>query len=192
MTLADQTARHKYFLRLHFREVVRGMSVDGKKAAARDAARRVGLLAEFRRADTVGLFLSMGTEIDTGPLIAAVWAAGKKVAVPVVFPDRNRMRFALLSEGTGRMKKNVYGILEPVKPIWVDRLDLLIVPGSAFTGRGDRLGAGAGYYDRFLAAHPRVKSVGLCFDEQIAIWLPNAKHDRRVWAVATPSGIYRP
>jgi 5-formyltetrahydrofolate cyclo-ligase len=191
VTSSDQTARHKYFLRLHFREMVKGLSVEKKKAAARGAARRVGALAEFRRAETVGLFMSMGTEIDTGPLIAAARAAGKKVAVPVVFPDRNRMRFALLSEGTGRMKKNVYGILEPVKPIWVDRLDLLIVPGSAFTRRGDRLGAGAGYYDRFMAAHPRVKSVGLCFDEQVAVWLPNAKHDRRVGAVATPSGVYR-
>jgi 5-formyltetrahydrofolate cyclo-ligase len=80
VTSSDQTARHKYFLRLHFRELVRGMSVDQKKAAARRAARGVGALAEFRRADTVGLFLSMGTEIDTGPLIAAARAAGKKVA----------------------------------------------------------------------------------------------------------------
>lgn len=191
MTSADQTARHKYFLRLHFRESVRGKSVDEKKAAARGVARRVAALAEFRRAETVGLFLSLGTEIDTGPLIGAARVAGKKVAVPVVFPERNRMRFALLSEGRERMKKNSYGILEPAYPVWADRLDLLIVPGSAFTRQGDRLGAGAGYYDRFLADHPRLKSVGLCFDEQMAVWLPNAKHDRRVRAVATPSALYR-
>jgi hypothetical protein len=51
------------------------------------------------------------------------------------------MRFAVLPGGR-RLKKNVYGILEPVRPEWVDSLDLVIVPGAAFTPRGIGWGRG--------------------------------------------------
>ncbi len=177
------------------------MTLAKRRAAARAAARRVAGLAVFRRAKILGIFLSIPTEIETAPLIALARRANKTVAVPVVgagafasvgtFASVGRMRFAVLPKGRPSMEKNVYGILEPVQREWVDRLDLLIVPGAAFTPEGDRLGAGAGYYDRFLAGRPRPPSIGLCFDEQMAVRLPKATHDRRVDAVATPRSLYR-
>jgi 5-formyltetrahydrofolate cyclo-ligase len=188
---SDQIVRHKYFLRLHYREAVRGMSVAQRKAGARAVAESVARLPEFRRARVLGLFLSLPFEIDTAPLVALAQRAGKTVAVPVVFPETGRMTFAALHEGKPRLKKNVYGILEPVHPAWVEEMDLVVVPGAAFTSRGDRLGAGAGYYDRFLAKHPRLKTVGVCFNVQRAVRLPWAEHDRRVDVVVTPSECFR-
>jgi len=169
------------------------MTLAQKRAAARAAARRVAGVAAFRRAQVLGIFLSLPTEIETAPLIALARRANKTVAVPVVgaFASLGRMRFAVLPEGRPSMGKNVYGILEPVQREWVDRLDLLIVPGAAFTPEGDRLGAGAGYYDRFLAGRARPTSIGLCFDEQMAVRLPQATHDQRVDAVVTPKKIFR-
>jgi 5-formyltetrahydrofolate cyclo-ligase len=154
-------------------------------------SRRVAGLSEFRSARVLGIFLSLPWEIDSKPLIAAARREGKTVAVPVVFPDQRGLRFAVLRKGQARLKKNVYGILEPAQPEWVDAIDLLIVPGAAFTGQGDRLGAGAGYYDRFLERHSRLPSVGVGFDEQMAVRLPRGPHDQRVGMVATPSRLYR-
>ncbi|MBK8575074.1 MAG: 5-formyltetrahydrofolate cyclo-ligase [Elusimicrobia bacterium] len=153
-------------------------------------ARGVSARAEFHRARRVGVFLSLPTEIDTAPLIELARQEGKTVAVPVVFPQEGRMRFAVLPAGRPKLKKNVYGILEPLQPEWVNSLDLVIVPGAAFTDRGDRLGAGAGYYDRFLSGRSRPKSIGICFDEQRAVRLPCAPHDRRVDVVVTPKGLF--
>lgn len=187
----DQTARHKYFLRLHYREAVRGVSVVERRAGARAVAERVARLPEFRRASVLGVFLSLPFEIDTAPLMALARRAGKTLAVPVVFPETGRMKFALLREGKPRLKKNVYGILEPVHPEWVKEMDLVVVPGASFTSRGDRLGAGAGYYDRFLVGRSHTPFIGICFDEQIAVHLPNADHDQMVEAVVTPSHCFR-
>ncbi|MBL8023076.1 MAG: 5-formyltetrahydrofolate cyclo-ligase [Elusimicrobia bacterium] len=226
----DPMARNKHFLRLHFREEVRSLSLAERRLAGRAVARRVAALPEFRRAKKVGLFLSLPYEIDTAPLIALAHAAGKTVAVPVVFPGRGGMRFAVLADGrpslkqkvsfnrsevnrggkkipspypspaSGRgkplqfaqeLQQNVYGILEPVSPQWVEGLDLLVVPGAAFTSRGDRLGAGAGYYDRFLVRRPSLRTIGVCFDEQMAVRLPRAAHDRKVDQVVSPSRLFR-
>ena len=187
----DQTARHKYFLRLHYREAVWGMTLAKKRAGAQAVAERVARIPEFRRASVLGIFLSLPFEIDTAPLMALARRAGKTLAVPVVFPETGRLKFAFLREGKPRLKKNVYGILEPVHPELVAELDLVIVPGASFTSRGDRLGAGAGFYDRFLAGQRRLKTIGVCFNEQRAVRLPWADHDQRVDAVVTPSHCFR-
>lgn len=69
------------------------------------------------------------------------------------------------------------GILEPVrdenKVIPISELDLVVVPGLAFDKGGNRLGRGAGYYDRFLAKLPgRTLKVGLAFDFQVLNYVP--------------------
>jgi 5-formyltetrahydrofolate cyclo-ligase len=65
-------------------------------------------------------------------------------------------------------------------------LDVVVVPGLAFTPDGRRLGQGGGHYDRFLA---RLRSdcltIGACFAEQLVADLPTEPHDLRVHAVAT-------
>jgi 5-formyltetrahydrofolate cyclo-ligase len=187
----DEWARQKHCLRLHYREAVREISIRKRRAAALAVARRVGGLVEFRQARSIGVFLPFSFEIETAPLIALARRAGKTLAVPVVFPEEGRLRFAVLPEGRPRWVKNVYGIREPIRRDWVDRLDLLLVPGAAFTLRGDRLGSGAGYYDRYLDQRPCPKTIGVCFDEQVAVRLPAEKHDHRMEGIVTPTRTRR-
>lgn len=69
-------------------------------------------------------------------------------------------------------------------------MDLILVPGLAFTRDGCRLGRGGGYYDRLLAARaPHTVVLGVCFDLQIVADLPTEPHDQRVDAVITESGL---
>lgn len=71
-------------------------------------------------------------------------------------------------------------------------LDLILVPGSAFSLRdGHRLGYGKGYYDRLLAAAPQALKVGLCFDVQLFTEksFPSDPHDIALDVLVSESGI---
>ena len=63
-------------------------------------------------------------------------------------------------------------------------IDAVIVPGLAFDRLNNRLGRGAGYYDRFLSTLPKnVTTVGLAFDFQLTESLPTEAHDVRLQQV---------
>ena len=67
-------------------------------------------------------------------------------------------------------------------------VDVVVVPGVAFTRDGDRLGQGGGWYDRFLCRlGPGAVSIGVCFVEQVVDELPLEPHDVRVDRVVTDS-----
>ena len=69
-------------------------------------------------------------------------------------------------------------------------IDVILVPGLAFTRRGQRLGRGGAYYDRYLASMPaKTLKIGVCFDCQIVATLPTEPHDQTVDAVVTETGL---
>ncbi len=69
-------------------------------------------------------------------------------------------------------------------------IDVILVPGLAFTRDGARLGRGGGYYDRYLATMPAsTLKIGVCFAVQIVASLPTEPHDQRVDTVATEEGF---
>jgi len=69
-------------------------------------------------------------------------------------------------------------------------IDFILVPGLAFNPRGQRLGRGGGYYDRYLALLPSTTcKIGVCFASQIVEAMPTDAHDQRVDAVATENGL---
>lgn len=72
-------------------------------------------------------------------------------------------------------------------------VDVVIVPGVAFTPDGARLGQGGGWYDRFLAAvRPDCTSIGVGFDPQLVDVLPTEPHDIRLDSIVTESGVAAP
>ncbi len=76
-----------------------------------------------------------------------------------------------------------------VDPTWPD---VVIVPGLAFTARGDRLGQGGGWYDRFLSdVRPDCASIGVCFAEQLVDVIPVELHDVTMDHVVTDRGVVR-
>ena len=73
------------------------------------------------------------------------------------------------------------------------RVDVVVVPGLAFTADGHRLGQGGGWYDRFLVRVPeRVLVVGVGFAEQLVAELPIEPHDVPLDAIITEVGVHRP
>jgi 5-formyltetrahydrofolate cyclo-ligase len=137
-------------------------------------------LAEFERAASVMAFKSFGSEPDTDPLFARLAAAGKRLLLP-----RVEASGIVVADGGSPLVASRFGVDEPSGPaLDPGVVDLVIVPGLAFTRDGDRLGYGKGYYDMFL---PKVgaASVGVCFEEQIVDEMPLAAHDVRVDRVIT-------
>jgi 5-formyltetrahydrofolate cyclo-ligase len=78
------------------------------------------------------------------------------------------------------------------KPVPVNLIDLVIVPGLGFTPSGFRIGRGMGFYDRFLAQRDFIGlSCGLAFDEQIVEELPVLDHDMPLSMLVTDREIRR-
>ncbi len=169
---------------------------DATHNPAVDAAVGRAFLASrfYRKAQTLFISVSFGSELDTHPLIARALVDGKRVAVPHCDPRTHRMQPLWIARFPEDLTPGILGILEPDP----DRcaaaapamLDLVIVPGIAFTRRGMRLGYGGGYYDRFLTALPdHVPTLALAPDSQIADALPVEPHDRRFNWLLTESGL---
>jgi len=133
---------------------------------------QVAELAEYRAAKTVMAFAAMDSEPETDGLFARLARDGKVLVLPRIVGDQ--LEPALVGDGTN---SGVWGIREPQGAV-VDptTIDLIIVPGVAFTVAGGRLGHGKAYYDRFL---PRTTAftIGACFVEQVVDLLPLEPHD---------------
>jgi 5-formyltetrahydrofolate cyclo-ligase len=160
--------------------------------AARAIAEQVLALPEVRRAATVAAYVSIGQEPGTGPLIERLHEAGRHVLLPVVLPDKD-LDWARY-DGPDALVPARMGLLEPAGPTLgveaIARADVVLVPGLAVDPTGLRLGRGGGCYDRALTRVPVGTPVcALLFDEEIVDRVPAAPHDRRVNAVATPSGV---
>jgi 5-formyltetrahydrofolate cyclo-ligase len=132
----------------------------------------------FKKAKIVMFYMSFGGEVDTADMIKEAKKLGKTVVVPVC--GKNRIMGPCVLKDKGKLLKGPYGILEPAvkKPISLKSLTLVIAPGLAFDKKGNRLGRGKGYYDRFLEILPEdVMSIGLAFDFQILPFIPTTKTD---------------
>ena len=122
------------------------------------------------------LFMPMPDEIDVRPLIQEARKAGKKVYIPKV----EGSEIAVYEYSEAHLASGAFGILEPaegaVRLCDLGRLDLVIVPGVAFTAEGQRLGRGKGFYDRFL---PKTvcPHFGIAFPQQIVPSLPTDPWD---------------
>ena len=133
-------------------------------------------IQEWKSANTVLLYYSLPDEVATHSLVVTAAAEGKTVLLPrVVGDDLTLHRY----DGDDSLRLGAFGIQESAGPIFDDyeKIDLAIVPGVAFTIRGERLGRGRGYYDRLLPRLPRAKKIGLCWPLQIVEELPTDAHD---------------
>ncbi|MBI3990687.1 MAG: 5-formyltetrahydrofolate cyclo-ligase [Candidatus Omnitrophica bacterium] len=142
-------------------------------------------LSEFKRAKMVMFYISKDGEVDTKPMILEALNKGKRVAVPVSVLSENNLCPAEIKDYDKELSEGSYGILEPkpefMRPVELEEIDLLIVPGVAFDRKANRLGRGKGYYDRFLTRLPAgIPRIGLAFDFQIIEDIPVFQNDQPV------------
>lgn len=155
-------------------------------------------LPEVAAASTVALYVSVGREPGTGPLIESLSDDGVDVLLPVLLPggDLDWARYT----GPQGLTPAARGLLEPdgerLGPDAVTAAAVLLVPGLAVDRRGHRLGRGGGSYDRVLArllasSPPAFTCVLLHDGEVLDMPVPREPHDVPVDAAATPGGVHR-
>lgn len=156
-------------------------SLDLEELERRGAAvqERVLALPQVEAARSILCFVSVRREIPTRGLLTAL---ASRLSVPRVV-DAERMEARAWQEP---LVPGVLGIPTSDGPV-VRSIDLVLCPGLAFDPHGNRLGYGAGYYDRFLNAHPAALCVGLCLDEALLDQVPATEHDHPMAIVVTPT-----
>lgn len=140
-------------------------------------------LGSFTAAQTVALFASLADEPDTAPLLARCHGR-KRVLVPRVEGDV--MHF--YDYDPAKMEPGAFGIAEPQasEPVNPAEIDFILVPGTAFTAGGARMGRGRGYYDKYMSQPGfRAYKAGVCYPHQLVDELPVEPHDILVETVST-------
>jgi 5-formyltetrahydrofolate cyclo-ligase len=185
-------------LRPILRQRWREMTPTARAAASAAITARLRGVPQFAAARVVFAYVSMPAELDTHALIQSLLAAGVTVLTPAL--DHGVMQARVLRRWID-LTPDALGILTPPPPEapgevpWHDTtapaIDAALIPGLAFTARGERLGRGGGHYDRWLATHPVKCSIALTPDEMLVDCLPVEPHDRRVDLIVTPTRVLR-
>ena len=120
--------------------------------------------------DSVMLYLSMRSEVETPGLLEKLLGAGKFVCAPVVDTEQHQLIPRRIQDAKTGLVRHRYGMLEPKTTcpiVPTPELQCIVVPGIAFDGNGYRLGYGTGFYDRFLAACSHAIPIGLAYRIQV-------------------------
>ena len=179
--LAVLAVAEKKQLRALYRSKRRALSAAEQKRHAEAIAATI--LPALAPCDTVAVYLVRDGEVDLSPLVAGCRRRGVALALPVLTAG---LEFAAY-EPDAPLRANRYGIGEPAALVIV-RPTLVLAPLVAFDSRGNRLGMGGGYYDRYFQSHPQARRVGVAHECQRAEALPVAPGDAPLSAVVTETG----
>lgn len=146
---------------------------------------------DWIKASTVAITISKAPEVDTFQIIRKGWEQGKRIVVPKCEPKSRGLDFRELKRFS-QLESVYYGLFEPIvsdtMAVITDEIDLVVVPGLAFTQNGYRLGFGGGYYDRFLANY-QGNTISLAFEDQIVEEIPVESHDIPVRKIIGSEGV---
>lgn len=143
---------------------------------------------------TVGLYRSDEGEAPSRGYIRFFFERGNRIALPRVTTLDKPMEFRLHTDPyeESDLESGVWGLRQPGVEAPVVVPEVLFMPLVGFTTKGDRLGQGGGYYDRYLAAHPQTIAVGMAWDVQEVPELPLELHDMKLSAIVTPTRVLGP
>lgn len=148
----------------------------------------------IRSGETVMVFTSKEKEVNTKPLIMALFNRGNKVVVPIIVKEDCSLRLSYLRDFSA-LVPSTFGVPEPIGseiPAAAQDIDTIILPMLGFDRKGGRIGYGAGYYDRFLSKNPNLRKIGIAFACQEVDSLPVDENDISMDAVITEDGIVYP
>jgi 5-formyltetrahydrofolate cyclo-ligase len=168
------------------------LAPEDRSERSRRIAERVDVLLAERGARVVATFAPLGAEVDGLLAVERARGRGAMIVFPRIREGERRLAFAPCEPA--ELVKGPAGALEPAgfcAPVPPEAIDVVLVPGVAFSVDGHRLGRGGGYYDSALAALPRALRVGLAFEVQVVAALPREPHDAALDALVTESRTLR-
>jgi 5-formyltetrahydrofolate cyclo-ligase len=179
-------------LRKQLKEKIIKMTDQQRSSKSKLACRNLVDTEQFQKASVVMFYLSLPHEVDTTPSILYAWQQEKTVAVPKVsWQQRHMIPVEITSLESGvaseasRLRNPVTGVPMPIEDI-----DLVVTPALAYDRKGNRLGRGGAYYDRFFASELLTATrCGLAFSEQMVEDVPMDTHDQKVDYIVTDEEV---
>jgi 5-formyltetrahydrofolate cyclo-ligase len=184
-------------LRQQLRAARRALSPEARLSASIAAAMKLCESAAYREARRIAVYVAMDGELDPTPLVMRARTDARELYLPVLPPLDGAMSFRPFNVDTP-LVSNRFGIPEPKFPDggrMAKEMDLVITPLVGFDMQGNRLGMGAGFYDRtfgFLRHmdKPRPLLIGYAYELQKVPALGAEAWDVPLAAVATEQHFY--
>jgi len=172
----------KKTLRRRVLEKIGVLTQSEKDLASESVAEALLLLESVGRAASIMIYAARPDEIDTFELVDTFLTQKKSVWLPWCGEDSTTITPVRITSRED-LTQGAFGVLAPPEP--VDKSipghfnpDVVVVPGVAFDTKGNRLGRGFGYYDRFLSTlPPNIETVGLAFECQMVSVIPVSETD---------------
>ena len=187
-------------LRQLIRQRRQALSEQQQHAAALQLVEQFSSQPQLCGLQHIALYLSNDGELDTRPLIKALWQQGKSVYLPILHPYKAGFLVFQHYLPDSPMSNNKFGIPEPVldatKLKAVSEIEMIGLPLVAFDQKGNRMGMGGGFYDRTLAnaifCQPAPLLVGLAHQCQQVEQVPVESWDVPLNLVVTPEQLFTP
>lgn len=190
----EKLVKNKESLRLSMRAKRQSLSAPEKEG--KDKKLQLGLMASdlWQNAQSIALYASLPEEANTWFLLAEAWRQAKTVYLPKVTPHEKGFMEFYKCASPSELRKGNFAIFEPQNEQCCEpnlKVDLMIIPGLAFDLKGDRLGYGGGYYDRYLAKNPNCAKfyLGFAYAFQILESLTVHEHDQKMSGLFTEEGF---
>lgn len=139
----------------------------------------------FDAADMIGLYHPLGSEARTRGYANYCLDRGMALALPWFAARDAPMQFRKWDGMDETLEPSAFGFLQPGISMPLAEPDLLIMPLVAFDAARNRLGQGAGHYDRYCTEHPDARLIGLAWSVQQVDAVPVERHDVPLDAIVT-------
>lgn len=145
------------------------------------------LVPIISNAHSVGIYVPINSEVRTRLIHNYLLSMGIAPLYPAIRTrGRNKVMVFTRVDDPRNLNHYQYGFPQPRKFVTYPRnaIDVILVPGAGFDHKGNRIGYGKGYYDRYLSKFDG-EIVGVGYDFQLTDILPTEQHDVRMHRVVT-------
>lgn len=139
------------------------------------------------------VYVSKDPEVDTLPLLRHLLGEKKRVVVPIIQREDRSLRLSYLTS-LSTLRPSTFNVPEPIGneiPAEAERIEVAVIPLVGFDRKGNRIGYGAGYYDRFLQKNRQMMKIGVAFACQEVPIVPAEPFDIRMDVIITEEGVHR-
>jgi 5-formyltetrahydrofolate cyclo-ligase len=138
----------------------------------------------LKSGDCLAGYAAIGGEPNLAPLLALAVGLGLQTALPYVADREALITFKRWQWGEPTQRAP-FGFLQPVASAPPAQPDLILTPMLGFDRTLNRLGQGAGHYDRAFAANPQALRIGIAWSIQEVPQIPIDPWDIPLDAVLT-------
>jgi 5-formyltetrahydrofolate cyclo-ligase len=179
-------------LRSQLQKCLLAIPSEQRSEKSHKACRNLISTPQFQSASSIMMYLSLPHEVETSEAILHAWQLGKAVAVPKISWQQRRMIAVEINSLETGFSTSAAGLRNPVMgvPVPFEEISLVVTPALGFDRKGNRLGRGGSYYDRFFTDEKfSASKCGFAFAEQVVDSIPADSTDVPVDFLVTDEEI---